>query len=190
MRQFFFDVDNVILDFQPSYDKFIKEYFQDTLSVDNSKYLATIYDKELEERFFMSEQFSCLPSILSIETFNTISSKYPTYLITNIPYFAIPPRIKNLEKLNIQYTEIIPAGLHKYGKKYLTKAEVIKKHQKLNSQIYFIDDLVDNCVEVSNKLPDVKVFLQDTPYNRDISDMSWVRVKNWDDFLLYLEKEL
>ena len=190
MKQFFLDVDGVILNYEAGLiDWFIKNYEpkftppKDTFW--ESSPVVKKYDiNKLDSEFLKSPALGQLSPLISLEDYKILTDKYPVYLITNIPEESIIMRERNFHQLGKTYKAIYSAGLVKYHPDYPTKSEKILELSKPNTEIIFLDDLSDNCAEVKKNIPHAKVFLMEGKRNLGVADSNlWFRTKNWTEFL-------
>jgi hypothetical protein len=195
-KEFYFDVDGVILDFESGFVDFIRDNYRPDLPQDFqlkywelSKEFPDIDMGEAWEIFVASDRFSELNLLVSQNTFNGLTNGYPTYLVTNIPQNLVEKRKKNLSRHLLQYSELYCAGHWDFEiKDYPSKSGIIKQLHQKGNHIIFLDDHPTNCREVAEKVPDAHVFLMTRAHNQKEQDDCWVRVANWDELVSRVEK--
>ena len=186
----FLDVDGVILDFHSGFVRFLDEEYNIKMKAEESEYLSNSGDdfpqQEKMAEFLDSKYFGELNLLADLSQYNQLAKNYTIYLITNLPEKQKKLRTQNLALHNINYQDIIFAGLENYGNlNYPTKSEAIANLDSNISSFIFLDDLPQNCEEVKQAYPKARVFLLDTLYNQQQTE-NYTRVSDWDDFLKHL----
>lgn len=189
--EFFLDVDGVILDFESSLVDFVRENYLPDLPADYvpkswemKKEFGSLDIIEVWNRFVDSERFSRLDLLIDAGSFNALSSRYPVYLITNLPPSQYDNRVKNMMQHGLNYAEMVLAGHFNFNdENYPTKSEAIRKLHVNGERIIFLDDHPQNCRDVKAAFEGSTVFLMSRPHNLEIVDEDWIRVENWDKFL-------
>jgi len=189
--EIYLDVDGVILDFESSMIDFIRDGYMPDLPQDYvleswemTDEFKTLDIQKVWEEFVNSSRFSQLELLANTDSFNRLSSRYPVFLITNVPGFLFDQRQKNLERYQLVYNEMHFAGHFDFGDKdYPTKPVMIEKLHQKGKRIVFLDDHPKNCLNVKEHFPDSEVFLMSRPHNKTLEDQDWTRVKDWEDFI-------
>ena len=177
-KEFYFDVDGVILDFETSFMGFIRDKYRPDLPADYQprhwelwKEFPDIDMEEAWKGFVSSDRFAELDLLVTSETFNQLTNGFPTYLVTNIPNDLVDKRKRNLSGHSLNYTDLYCAGHWDFGiKDYPSKSGVIKQLHQNNNPIIFLDDHPTNCGEVAKNIPDAHVFLMHRKHNEENDD--------------------
>ena len=185
----FFDVDGVVLDFESSFIKVVRNYFQlevpDDYQPGNWFFSDLLNREQVQEGwdyFLKSPDFENMSPLVDPQQFNKIFGAYPVHFITNIPPDCLDRRQSNLEKVGYHFTSAHCAGFVEYkGHPRQTKAEVIKNLLEDNEHFLFVDDHPDNCVNVHDNFPDEEVWLMSRPHNQEFSHPVIRRALHWDD---------
>ena len=189
--ELFLDVDGVILDFETSFVNLVRDEYVPELPHDyvpkNWEIFKEFPDVELDdvwENFVGSERFAELDPLVEPKSFNRITERFPTYLVTNIPDYLMEKRRRNLAKYKFAYREVVPAGNWDFGiKDYPTKSQAIRRLITGGRRIVFLDDYPGNCEEVKREIPEAEVYLMSRPHNVNFKGKSWTRVKDWHEFV-------
>ena len=194
MITFYLDVDGVLLDYEGGLRLMLAELYPDVFSETRTVQEMMNCFTEADHRykvirqFMNTEYFSQLPSIINIADYNELRGYGKIYLVTNIPYTAVKFRRDNLSRLGMIYEEIHSGGFENYGMRdYPLKSEVINKLHPRGEIGYFLDDMVENCEDISFNVTNV------TPVhlNPDVKDESlFVQVENFSRFVGLVRKEL
>jgi len=189
--EFFLDVDGVVLDFESSLVDFVRDNYLPDLPADYVPKSWEMVDEfgsldivEVWNRFLDSERFSRLDLLIDAGSFNQLSSRYPVYLVTNLPPSQFENREKNLALHGLNYRGMILAGHFSFNiDGYPTKAEAIGRLREQEERIIFLDDHPQNCRDVKAAFRQSEVFLMSRPHNLETLDEDWIRVEDWDGFL-------
>jgi len=196
-KEFYFDVDGVILDFEGAFVDFIRDTYRPDLPHDFrlkywelSKEFPDIDMGEGWEIFVGSERFTKLNLLVSKNTFNKLTNGYPTYLVTNIPQNLIAKRKQNLSLHLLNYSELYCAGHWDFGiKEYPSKSGIINQLHEKGKHIIFLDDHPTNCKEVAANVPEAHVFLMTRLHNQnEADDPCWTRVSGWDELIACVDE--
>lgn len=197
MLRFFFDVDGVLLDFEASYIRALKNYFQ--LDIPDNHQTNSFYFKDLLtedqvkegwEYFVKSDHFAELSPLIDPVLFNNIFAAYPVHFITNIPPQYLEKRRQNLRNAGFHWDSIHCGGFISFNDDPpLLKAEII--HQLVQGQetLLFVDDHPDNCVNVLEKFSHANIWLMSRPFNKEFTHPMIHRADHWDTLLTF-SKEL
>lgn len=195
-KEFYFDVDGVILDFEGAFVDFIRDTYRPELPKDyqlkNWELAEEFPDIDMGEAweiFVASDRFEALKLLVSANTFNQFTNGYPTYLITNISENMVIKRKKNLATHLLQYSELYCAGHWDFGiENYPSKSGIINQLHQQHNHIIFLDDHPTNCKEVAEKVPDAHVFLMSRAHNQNEQNECWTRVDDWEALIACVEK--
>ena len=189
MLRLCFDVDGVVLDFDSSYAYEAKHYFgieipQGNVPVYASENLTDQQRYQIWESLVKSKRFEALETLVDIERFNHIFQGVSVNFITNIPESIKEARLRNLHHLGFEFESLHCAGLIKFPEDHtLNKSEMIKQLKSPKDHIVFLDDQIDNCLDMIESLPDAHIMLLSTPFNQDSLLQDGIeRIENWDHF--------
>jgi FMN phosphatase YigB (HAD superfamily) len=190
----FFDVDGVMLDFESSYLRAIREYFQleipydyQTSSWDFSEVLTEQQQMEGWEYFINSDYFRQLEGLIAAEQFNAVFGAYPVHFVTNIPPTYLEARRENLRNLGYDFESLHSGGFLSFDEQPpRTKSMVIADMIIPQEKVLFVDDHPKNCVDVQDRFPEADVWLMSRPFNRDFSHPTIQRAEHWDQIVAAL----
>ena len=197
MLRFFFDIDGVLLDFEGSYIRVLKDYFQLEIP-DNyraeSWWFTDILNKdqfkEGWEHFINSDHFARLSPLIDPVLFNGVFGAYPVHFITNIPLKYLEKRKQNLHNAGFRWDSLHCGGLVSYDDKPpVTKADIIHQLVKEQEILFFLDDHPDNCVNVLEQFSQANVWLMSRPFNQAFTHSTIRRANHWDSIIAF-SKEL
>ena len=190
MLRLCFDVDGVILDFHSAYVReaeyhlgmTIAQTFQQPLYLDEA--LTDQERFQIWEGLVNSERFEALETLVDVQAFNQTFETLPVHFITNIPQLIKPRRLINLKNLGFQFESLHCAGFTKFPEDDTPpKSKMIQQLSQPEERIVFVDDYIDNCLDVINVFPDAHVMLFMTPFNQDILTQDGIeRIESWEHF--------
>ena len=193
MLRFIFDIDGVMLDFEKSYIRALKDYFQldipDDYRTGNWSFSELLNEDQLKEGweyFISSEHFTQLSPLIDPTLFNSVFGAYPVHFITNIPPQYLEKRKQNLHNAGFLWDSLHCGGFMSYDDKPpVLKADII--HQLVEEQeiLLFVDDHPDNCVNVLEKFSQANVWLMSRPFNREFTHSIIHRANHWDNIITF-----
>ncbi|MBF0278231.1 MAG: hypothetical protein HQM13_10585 [SAR324 cluster bacterium] len=196
MLRFFFDIDGVLLDFETSYIRTLKDYFQldipDGYRTEDWGYSDMLSAEQFQEGwdyFLNSEHFTQLSPLIPSALFNGVFGAYPVHFITNIPPQYLEKRKQNLHNAGFQWDSLHCGGFMSYDDKPpVLKADIIHQLVKEQEILLFVDDHPDNCVNVLEKFSQAKVWLMSRPFNREFTHSRISRANDWDHIIAFSRK--
>ncbi len=189
MLRLCFDVDGVILDFHSAYVKEaehlgvkVPQTLQRPLYLDEA--LTDEQRSQIWESLVNSRRFETLEPLVDAQTFNQTFVKTAVHFITNIPESIKPRRLVNLQNLGFQFESLHCAGFIKFPEDNTPpKSKMIQQICQPEDRIIFVDDYIENCLDVSRAFRDAHVMLFSTPFNQDILTQDGIeRIESWEHF--------
>ena len=172
-RKLAVDIDNTIWDLVTPWLTYYNRIYEDNIKYDDIKkyeFFDIIKNATRNEMLNLlnQEEFwdSVVPYSESFEYLKKLNEEYELYIVTSTSYKT--PR-KKFDKLFSYFNFLTEDQLIITSKKYL-----------LN-----VDILIDDCVECLAHGNYIKLLI-DSPYNKDISDNTIIRIKNLKDAYNYL----
>ncbi len=193
MLRFFFDVDGVLLNFEKSYVRVLKDYFKLDIPDDFEMadwFFKDVLDenqlKESWEYFIGSEHFSRLSPLINPERFNSVFGAYPVHFITNIPRQYLETRKQNLKNAGFHWHSLHCGGMVSFDDNPpVTKAEIIRQLARDEEVLIFVDDHPDNCMNVHEHFSQAKVWLISRPFNQHFTHSVIRRADHWDTLIAF-----
>lgn len=188
---FLIDGDGVMLDYNQAFKDHYEKIYNKTLILKNPKAYQAVeacgLDKMSEEdyKYFknesaklgMWENMPALPGAL--EFVNEISKYFKVWCLTSMPQEHEQDRLKNLQKLGFPIEKVIATsriGNENPKKKFI---------ENLNP-VYFMDDLLQNFVDIDSKIKTKLIFLdwksENSP-NKEYGHINpHITINNYEDF--------
>lgn len=188
---FLIDGDGVMLDYNQAFKEHYEKIYQKTLTLKNPKAYQAVdawgVDKMSEEEYKhfknesaklgMWENMPALPG--SLEFVNEISKYFTVWCLTSMPQEHEQDRLKNLQKLGFPIEKVIATS--RIGNENPKKRFV----EKLNAA-YFMDDLLQNFVDINSKLKTKLIFLdwrhENSPNKKYAHINPHITINNYNDF--------
>ncbi len=165
--RFFFDIDGVVLDFEKTFLLFLEGLGKIKLPKDYQpkkwvlrRFVAEEDIHDYWKLFMQAEEISQMFPLVSAERFNAITAGFPVHFLTNFPSAVMHKREENMKELGFRYTTLHYAGLDTFdGITPPRKGEMVKQLLEEEGEGLFVDDRLDNCVDVFDENLGVEVCL-------------------------------
>ena len=176
------DIDGTMTDpyyFMPYFNKYFnKDLSQDDCTTHRIDELYELHREEMDifyekEGEHMHRNATILPKVK--EVFDELINYHNLHIVT-----ARSERMAEITKEWLKKHDIPEVQLHSLGSYYK-----VDKAKELNCDV-FIEDNPQNSLEIAES--GIKVLLMDTNYNKTLSHKNIIRVQNWNDIKLHIDK--